>query len=229
MSTSGLTPKEFGDWLTPRRAVEILDAVFKESYLSKNALLERLRGAMGRAVARQAVFVREYKSNTSLPLYELRLDDWGRVDTSDDVWLTGTLVRTYRQHGGIGLETARYYDVRFEPAGIEDIVETVSRSTERPVNAQDEAPNDAASKGPSVPQAQPVDTKIAIGAPRKDWWDDFWIEICGKIYEGDLKPRRQADLERAMHEWASEHGHSVSEATIRKVAKKLFTAWKLRG
>ena len=67
------------------------------------------------------------------------------------------------------------------------------------------------------------------GRPAKDWWDDFWIDICGKIYEGDLKPQRQADLEKAMLDWATNHGHELSEATARKAAKKLFSAWKLGG
>jgi len=67
------------------------------------------------------------------------------------------------------------------------------------------------------------------GRPPKEWWDDFWIDICKQIYEGDLKPKRQSDLEKAMLDWATNHGHEMSEATARKVAKKLFDAWKLGG
>jgi len=67
------------------------------------------------------------------------------------------------------------------------------------------------------------------GRPRKDWWDDFWIDICGQIYEGEMKPKRQADLEKVMLDWATKHGHEMSEATARKVAKKLFVAWRLGG
>jgi hypothetical protein len=61
------------------------------------------------------------------------------------------------------------------------------------------------------------------GRPRNDWWEDFWVDICGQIYEGTLVPKRQADLERAMLEWATKHGHNLSEAYARQKAKKLFT------
>jgi len=56
------------------------------------------------------------------------------------------------------------------------------------------------------------------------WWDDLWIEICRALHEGDLKPKRQGDIEKAMHEWASMQGHSPATSTIRARARKLWDA-----
>ena len=67
------------------------------------------------------------------------------------------------------------------------------------------------------------------GRPPKEFWDDFWIEICGKIYEGDLKPKTEAELKRAMHEWVVNNGHEAGETVIKIAARKLFKAWKLKG
>ncbi|MBV8450889.1 MAG: hypothetical protein JOZ29_01270 [Deltaproteobacteria bacterium] len=66
------------------------------------------------------------------------------------------------------------------------------------------------------------------GRPRKEWWDDFWIEICRQIWMGDLQPKTQAELERAMFEWVENHRNAeVGETTVKAAAKKLFKAWGL--
>ena len=55
----------------------------------------------------------------------------------------------------------------------------------------------------------------------------MWCDIWALVYQGDLKPTSQADVERAMQAWAENSGKSMSEATARPKARKLFKA--LRG
>lgn len=62
------------------------------------------------------------------------------------------------------------------------------------------------------------------GRPPAGWWDDMWIEICRSLYEGDLKPKRQSDIQSAMLTWAMEHGYSPADSTIKERARKLWTA-----
>ena len=62
------------------------------------------------------------------------------------------------------------------------------------------------------------------GRPLADFWDSLWCAVCGSIYRGDLHPKRQADIERWMLQWASDHGHEVGESTVRPRARKLFEA-----
>jgi hypothetical protein len=148
-----LTPEEFARWLTPSRAVEMLYAVLQERGLSRQTLLNRLRGDMGRAAARRSVFQRDDTADSTSEYYEFHRDEWGGIDTSDAFWRTGDLIRSYRRYGTNG--TDRHYDVRFEPAGIEDIIATVSRTTERvgsEAHAPDEVTNEA-TKGPRVSDA----------------------------------------------------------------------------
>jgi hypothetical protein len=109
--------------------------------------------------------------------------------------------------------SVRYFGVRFEPKGIEEMI----ASAAPPVSLEP----------PDTPQVQPLANPSKGGRPRKEFWDDFWIEICGRIYEGDLKPKTQADLERAMIEWVENRGYEVGETTIKAAARKLFNAWKL--
>jgi len=104
-------------------------------------------------------------------------------------------------------------------------------------------PDDVRANLPSVPQPsargeqrklqKPVEETAEPkkshpgGRPRKDWWDDFWIDICRQIYEGDLKPKSQAELANAMHQWVENRGFEAGETTIKTAARKLFNAWKL--
>lgn len=75
----------------------------------------------------------------------------------------------------------------------------------------------------STPEKQSTFQSPA-GRPAAAWWDDLWIEICRQLYEGDLKPTRQIDIERAMQSWASSKGHEPASSTIRERARKLWTA-----
>lgn len=75
-------------------------------------------------------------------------------------------------------------------------------------------------------EARPAETATVPsnpgGRPRKEWWDDLWCAIWGDVYRGKLEPKRQADVEKAMLDWAETNGHSVSESVIRPVARKMF-------
>jgi hypothetical protein len=110
------------------------------------------------------------------------------------------------------MQTTRHFNVRFDPAAVRAIVAPHQVDAQIKPRPEEVAP---ANKG---------------GAPRKEWWDDFWIEICRKIYDNELKNiQKQADIERAMHDWVSVQGFDVGETTIKNAARKLFKAWKLGG
>jgi hypothetical protein len=139
-------------------------------------------------------------------LAEVGPENWGHVRETDIFWTTGDLTFSIRGH--YEWKTVRFFDVRFEPEAVRAIGPNAPKSPD----------------APSVPKEAEVNKG---GRPRKDWWDDFWIDICRQIYEGDLKPARQADLERAMLDWVSDHGYEVGETSIKNAARKLFKAWKL--
>lgn len=65
---------------------------------------------------------------------------------------------------------------------------------------------------------------IKSGRPSADWWEDLWIEICRQLYGGDLQPKRQADIERAMNEWITLHDFEAATSTVRDRARKLWRA-----
>lgn len=60
------------------------------------------------------------------------------------------------------------------------------------------------------------------GRPRKEWWDELWCAVWGEVYRGELQPRNQADIERAMMAWVESRGEAVSESTIKPLARKMY-------
>jgi hypothetical protein len=210
METRALTAKDIAGWLTPSQAVEILNAAYPPgSRVSKQVLLERLRGGMVQAIAGNSVL--EGRRQPREVFYKIPAEDWTRVDTVDILWVTGDLTYRRREDGRLENTIARHYNVRFEPQEVRAIVAHLNAGSEQP---------------PKQPEPSALESNKG-GRPRKDWWDDFWIDICRQIYEGDLKPARQADLERAMLDWVSAHGYEVGETSIKTAARKLFKAWKL--
>lgn len=78
----------------------------------------------------------------------------------------------------------------------------------------------AAPEKPALPQSS-ADKKKG-GRQPKDFWDDMWAAIGASLYNGDLKPKSQADVERAMAEWIDGHGYSASESSVRARARRLW-------
>jgi hypothetical protein len=62
------------------------------------------------------------------------------------------------------------------------------------------------------------------GRPPADWWEDLLIDLSFRYFKGDLKPKSQADIVRAMQEWITAHGCDAAESTVKLRAKKLLTA-----
>lgn len=69
----------------------------------------------------------------------------------------------------------------------------------------------------------PVDIPVKKGGrPPAEFWDDMWAEIAVALYKGDLAPKSQADVERAMIERIEALGHSAAESTVRARARRLW-------
>ena len=70
---------------------------------------------------------------------------------------------------------------------------------------------------PSVPSAAKKG-----GRPTADFWDDMWAAIAVSLYLGDIAPKSQADVERAMLSWIEAQGGSAAVSTVRARARRLW-------
>lgn len=64
------------------------------------------------------------------------------------------------------------------------------------------------------------------GQPPRAFWDEMLCDIRALIHQGDFKPERQADVEKAMLTWAEGKDEKLSEATARPKARLLFERYK---
>lgn len=62
------------------------------------------------------------------------------------------------------------------------------------------------------------------GRPPLAFNDEMICAIWALIYQGDLKPTRQSEVERAILDWASTNGQDLGETTARAKARVIFGA-----
>jgi hypothetical protein len=80
---------------------------------------------------------------------------------------------------------------------------------------------------PAAPVVAPSATSAAAGGrPPADWSEDLLIDVCFQHFRGDLKPKSQADVERAMQQWITDHGRDAADSTIRIRARKVWQTIK---
>lgn len=206
-------------WVPPVLLIERLGPLVRSGQTAVSEILERLTSGALQAAAGSAKFVSD-GSPVNPTLTRIPASFWDTAEgispAHADFWRTGTLViNRVRTPSGLAPTTISFFDVRFDPVGIEQIAAIRAASLRAAVSAQ---------PGPVV--APPV---RAGGRPRKDYWEDLIIEMARQIYEAEISPKLQADLERAMLDWIVMNGHKGDESSVRPRAKKLFDALCRKG
>ena len=185
---------ESEDWISAAEALKLVSAA-TGSYRAKRAICSRAHAGLIRAkAARLILHDRKPVNDVKVPK-----DFWwagGEAALQQD-WNTGDF-ETWIDHK----LHLRAFGVEFSRRGIEALI----------------APALASRDAPSGPPAN------TGGRPPAEWWDDLWAEICRQLYAGDLQPKKQADIEASMLDWAVKHGHNPSESAIRSRGRKLWSA-----
>lgn len=69
-------------------------------------------------------------------------------------------------------------------------------------------------------------TRNKGGKPLAAHWDEMWADIAIQLWEGDLKPETQADIQRAMFDWFNSREIDVGETAIRTRARQLWLRYE---
>jgi hypothetical protein len=213
---------DFSNWLTPMDALAYAAKCVGPDRAGK-AVWQLLSGGMIDAVADSSSRTPKDRSPiTKDERSEIPRAIWAHfAETGSDLWVAG-YARFYIFKGNDAGTVYRYFRIRLNP----DQLKANLPSPRFFVATKAKAPEPQSPSSEETPV--PADTANKGGRPRKEWWDDFWIEICRQIWVGDLQPKTQADLERAMIEWVENHRTGeVGETTIKAAAKRLFKAWDL--
>lgn len=81
-------------------------------------------------------------------------------------------------------------------------------------------PTGPSGAGPALRQPDPR------GAPPKTIFEDALLAVAHKWHLGDFKPSRQADVQRELEQWLSDHGAGVGTTSVKERAKKLWNTFK---
>jgi hypothetical protein len=76
------------------------------------------------------------------------------------------------------------------------------------------------------PLAAPSETALPVrrkgGRPPAEFWDAMWAAIATALYSGELIPKSQADVQRAMSDWIERNGYSAADSTVKGRARRLW-------
>ncbi len=204
---TGLSAEEFATWIKPAAALKMLPASERSTF--QESLGQRLVLGLLRAAAETVMLHRQEPMRHALVPSEV-WHGWA-CEYDDRLWAVGdTIIPVELPSGGVTSGGNRLFDVRFDPEGLKRI---------GAVDQKDTAPVLAPSSGTPV-------RSHAGGRPPKAYWEPLLIEICRQLYVGDLKPDRQADIEKAMHDWLMANDHLAGETQVRERARALFNALK---
>ena len=75
-------------------------------------------------------------------------------------------------------------------------------------------PSTAAPMTRSLPAINNPVPKNAGGKPLAAHWDQMWSHIAVALWLGELEPKRQADITKAMNDWLASKGVDASETAV---------------
>ena len=218
----GLTAKVFATWLHPHEALSLVSE--RVSGISPTAkILDRLKAGIIRAAAEQSVKRSGFGTTTTESYFEIPNAYWEGLQ-SEAFWQSGDAHFDLRGAYQFTIEndSARCFGIRFDPIGIRKLVANLPKKMPAPVPILKPPPSP-----PMAKQVPPLKPAVNPGGrPRKEFWDDLLIAIFAKAWLGNWQPKHQADVEKAMLDWASKNNHELGETSVKGPAKKLFELLK---
>jgi hypothetical protein len=212
------------EWLPAKQALALVRATLHNDYnLAADTIATRLKAGLATASFKSVLWegIPEDSGGTLLKdkVIDRRFwENYSNHDASRLVWATGDMklnIGHFNSLDGEGIGFVTFFGVQIDQRGIDEIIGNTAVPLEMIVSDK---------KRTATP---PAPASNVGSRPRNDWWDEFWIEICRQIFDNELKVEHQADIEKAMLTWATNHSKNLSEAYAREKARKLFKAWKL--
>jgi hypothetical protein len=205
-----LTVEQFkAQWVRPADALTALTpSLGREG--AANALLGRLNTGHFQAAAethrvRRGVDPEVRGGLIAMPPYLFRSD---LIELDSPFWILGDITDRGTSNYSYSGEQIHYTGVRFDPDGVREMLPTNRVLVVEPLDGS----------------ASPHSTRRGVGGRPPKPWPSVMAHVAGLIHRGTLKPKLQADIERAMMEWFEDQGESIGEATVREPSSLLWKA-----
>jgi hypothetical protein len=213
-----LTADELATWIPAKQALERMIACGPSHGEATEALWKLLvTGHLRSGAEHHTVEIPRLENGNAIEIEDMRWRSFGQPWQSA-LWSTGQVSLSIESEGtGYRRPPASfvtYFGVRFEPVALG---KTLAGLGECP-SAESSTP------APAAPSA------VNKGGRRPAWWrEPVLVEIAGQIHDGDLKPKKLADIENAMNEWLGKKGEYPGERTVRNVARLLWSRFYEEG
>jgi hypothetical protein len=197
-------------WVSAGEAARLLKSSLGSEMTAQMSLCKRAHAGLVRSHAQRLTIAGAPRDNVELPTFfwwaeghaALR-QNWRTGDF--DTWVKGdNLPRELRQSAS---------EIHFEAFGVSFLRADVEKLI----------PRDAVPR-PSPPASSHVTAQPPGGRPPADWWEDCLIDLCFNHFRGDLQPKTQAEIVRAMQDWIETRGYDAADSTIKIRARKLMDA-----
>lgn len=191
------------NWLSTARALDYVQRSTNLDRISaKVALFEQAGFGF---VAARAILAKQSQESNDTGRWAWQRREW---DVPPDFWLDSSL----RSHSDSNIEAGNF--------GVSSCIATDGKYL--CVSGVHFSLDSVAEIWPSTNRASPR----SGGRTPATFHDDLMCAIWKQIYENELKPRRQADIEHALLAWVENNGHKMSESAAREKAKKIWTSTK---
>ncbi len=204
-----ISADEFEQWLTPRQVYKLLGPQWSYDVI-RSTLLRMLVHRMLYARAGTLKIMQYDHADQTHHQALVPKEAWDSNSPSEHSHFWDNGLFDFPIGEGYSAREFSCFDVRFDPEVIHRLVETPAgprlRHATVPVPA---------------PEREPVNRG---GRPRNEYWEPLLIEMARQLYEGELLPNRQADVENAMHDWLAANGHKGGETQVRQRARSLWEA-----
>jgi hypothetical protein len=182
------------EWISAAEAVQLLKSVFDSAYEAQMTICQRAYSGMIRARAQRFLMDGRKRDNFEIP----KEFWWAKGhEALNQNWTAGDF-DTWIDNGSHHLKA---FSVSFLRADIDKMIPASTSATQVP----------AAQAPPATSGRKPA-----------DWWEDCLLDIAFQYFRGDLKPKTQAEIVKAMQAWISEQGRDAADSTVKLRARKLW-------
>jgi hypothetical protein len=202
------------EWNSAAEAVQLLAPALKGEHTAKMTLCKRAHAGMIRTRAERFIVAERAADSVEIPAVFWWAEGHAALNQN---WRAGdfdTWVESHKLHRDLRFSGGKVHLEAFNVSFLRSAVEKlIPASTVSPVAQPGQG---------EVQPATPSPNKG--GRPRREFWEELWVEISRQLYVGDLKPKTQADIEAAMHQWISDQGHESGGTAVRDRARMLWRA-----
>jgi hypothetical protein len=183
-----LTPQTIANWLNPRDTEERLGEVIKNGALVVPTLLNRVRAGLIQTAAMYSVWEnpdRFDQSSSDKPVL-IPAEHWAfyhhlEIEDQYALWDTGDICFEMGTNEGFDTVSVRYFGVRFDPAGIEEMIASAAPTRPR---ISHPAPSPLAFLEQLTRREQPEPEEPQVGPPVSPEHLRAWFELYQRAYSG---------------------------------------------